>query len=108
MKRSLVAALLTLLLLPTTSFARDWRDYDRRDYRRDRYSYDRRDAWRDRYNAERQARDAFEQQHPRWPRSYCHRHQIPLNRDDTRRHCHNWNTEDRYDAHNGPFGWPWW
>ncbi len=79
MKTGITTFLAALLLLPAVSFAHDSRG-------RDSYRYSRRDR----------VEDAFERQHPRWPRFYCHRHAIPLNADDTREHCHNWNRDSRY------------
>jgi hypothetical protein len=56
----------------------------------------------DRYERPRPARsrqlENFERDHPRWPRVYCHTHRYPLNPDDTREHCHNWNRQSWEEA----------
>jgi len=98
MKIAFPALVLAALLLPAASFARD-------NYR----------------GPARQssAEENFERNHPRRPGSYCHKHQFPQHRDDTRRHCHNWDNEswrEAYRAAGGGFGdwrssdrrdWPW-
>jgi hypothetical protein len=69
-----------LLILPASSFAGD---------------YDRYDRWR---ATRSRAAENFEREHPRWPRVYCHTHRYPLHRDDTRKHCHNWNRDSWQEA----------
>lgn len=86
MKIALPALVLTALLLPAASFARD-------DYR-----------WPARQSS---AQENFEREHPRSPSSYCHKHRVPLHGDDKRRHCHNWQNEswrEAYRAAGGGFG----
>jgi hypothetical protein len=120
MKFIATAALLSLFLIPAESPAFHWRPGDRD---RDRDRYERRDDWHDRYRSgryddrreryrqEREARIAFDREHPRYPRQYCHKHQYPLHSDDKRRHCHNWDVEDRYSSHDRDDDrggwWPW-
>ena len=116
MKLSLILIMMMLFLLPSASFGFHWRPDSR-----DRHRYDRPpdrsryDDWRDRYRQEREARYAFDREHPRYPRYYCHKHQYPLHADDKRRHCHNWDTEDAYSSYgrsgyssyDRPVWWPW-
>jgi hypothetical protein len=65
------------------------------------------DDWRGRYSNGRRAQYAYEREHPRWPRQYCHKHKYPLHSDDKRRHCHNWDDEDRFSARGRPSYWGW-
>jgi hypothetical protein len=80
-----------LLAIPASSFARD---------------YDRYDRWRP---ARSRIVENFEREHPRWPRVYCHTHRYPLNHDDTREHCHNWNRNSWEEARQRWTGYGgWW
>ena len=78
MKIALAALTLATLLIPAVSFAHDF------------------DRWGPRQS---RVEENFERDHPRRPRAYCHTHRYPLNRDDTRRHCHNWNRQSWASAH---------
>jgi hypothetical protein len=72
MKIVLSALAFAALLIPVGCFAHD---YDRG------------------YTRQSRVQENFERDHPRRPRIYCHTHRFPLNGDDTRRHCHNWNLQ---------------
>lgn len=45
------------------------------------------------------AQENFVREHPRNPRSYCHKHRFRLHADDKRRHCHNWDKESWREAY---------
>jgi hypothetical protein len=90
MKTALTALTFAALLAPAASFAHDYDRYD--------------DRWPARRS---RTAENFEREHPRWPRVYCHTHRYPLNPDDTRRHCHNWNVVSWEEARDRAGGGGW-